>query len=92
MSEPLNERELVQYIADRTKIASESIATVLRHEQAFMDQAHKGAGRDVEIDSDELVDYIMSRPDVKLTEPDVDTILELEMSYLLERGLAGYDD
>ncbi|MEW9701442.1 hypothetical protein [Paenibacillus sp. SI8] len=92
MSEQLNEQELLQYIADKTKVDAKSIALVLKHEQAFINKAPTDAKGEVDIDSDELLDYILSRPDVKLDELTVDTILETEMDYLMKNGLAGYMD
>lgn len=92
MNPALDEGKLVQYIADRSKIGTGAIRIVLKHEQAFMDQAQRGSSREIEIDGDELVDYIMRQRDVKLQEPDVDAILDLEMKYLLDHGLADYDD
>lgn len=92
MSEQLNEQELVEYIASHTDAKPENIRLVLKHEAAFISNAHKGASDDVDIDSDELVDYVLSRSDVKLDELTVETILDLEMDYLMEKGLAGYVD
>ncbi|GAA0136373.1 hypothetical protein YSY43_32140 [Paenibacillus sp. YSY-4.3] len=92
MSEKINEQELVQYIVERTKAKPEEIRAVLKHEEAFINNARKGAKGDVDIDGDELVDYVLSRPGVKLDELTVETILELEMDYLMDKGLAGYVD
>ncbi|GIP58815.1 MULTISPECIES: hypothetical protein [Paenibacillus] len=92
MSEQINEQELVQYIAERAEAKPEAIRAVLKYEEAFINNAHKGAKGDVDIDGDELVDYVLSRPDVKLDELTVETILELEMDYLMDKGLAGYVD
>ena len=44
------------------------------------------------IDSDELVEYILSRPDVKSNELIVESILDAEMDYLMDKGVAGYVD
>ncbi|AZK45757.1 hypothetical protein [Paenibacillus lentus] len=92
MSEQINEQELIQYIAERVQAKPEAIRLVLKHEEAFINNAHKGAKGDVDIDGDELVDYVLSRSDVKLDELTVETILELEMDYLMDKGLAGYVD
>ncbi|WP_055106250.1 hypothetical protein [Paenibacillus ihumii] len=92
MSEQINEQELVQYIAERAQAKPEEIRTVLKHEEAFINDAHKSAKGEVDIDGDELVDYVLSRPDVQLDELTVETILELEMEYLMDKGLAGYVD
>lgn len=92
MSEQLNEQELAAYIAEETKLGAEVIAAVLKHEQAYINQANEDASGEVEIDSDELVDYILSRKDVKLNELEVESILDAEMDYLMEKGLAGYMD
>ena len=90
MSEMVNEQELVNYIASKTKADPKSIRIVLKHEQTFMNNMQKRA--QAEIDSDELVDYVLGRPDVKLHEPVVEAILEAEMSYLIDNGLADYED
>jgi ribosomal protein S18 len=92
MSQQVNEQELVQYITERTKIDPQKIALVLKHEQAFIDKATKEAKDEVSIDSDELVDYVMSRPDVKLDELKVETILDTEMDYLVKKGIVKYVD
>jgi polyribonucleotide nucleotidyltransferase len=92
MSEQVNEKELVDYIAQETEIDPQKIKLVLKHEQAYINAAEEDARGEVNIDSDDLVDYIMSRPDMKLDELTVETILDTEMEYLMEKGIAGYDD
>ncbi|MFD1177558.1 hypothetical protein ACFQ3W_14790 [Paenibacillus puldeungensis] len=92
MSDQVNEQELVEYIASRSKASPEHIRLVLGHEADFINNAHKGAKDEVDIDSDELVDYVLSRHDLKLDELTVESILDLEMDYLMEKGLAGYLD
>ncbi|TMV43817.1 hypothetical protein FE783_34175 [Paenibacillus mesophilus] len=92
MSQTLNEQELVQYIANLTKTDEKSIRIVLKHEQAYMDKLQKNAGKDVEIDSDEVVDYVLGQSDVKLSELKVEAILDAEMKYLIDNGLADYED
>ncbi|TXK84146.1 hypothetical protein [Paenibacillus sp. N3.4] len=92
MSATLNEQELLSFIADHTKLDPKQIALVLKHEEAFIKKAEENTKGEVDIDSDELIDYILGRPDVKLTELDVDNILEAEMSYLMKNGFAGYAD
>ncbi|MCR8634786.1 hypothetical protein [Paenibacillus radicis (ex Xue et al. 2023)] len=92
MSEQINEQELVQYIASRTNVEAKSILLVLKHEESFINNAKADAKGEVDIDSDELVDYVVSRSDVKLDELTVELILDAEMDYLMEKGLAGYID
>jgi hypothetical protein len=92
MSEQVNQQELVQYIADASKLDPNHITVVLKHEETYINKANANAKGEVDIDSDDLVDYVMSRPDVKLNELQVETILDLEMDYLMEQGLAGYVD
>lgn len=91
-NEQLNEQELVQYIADKTKADPKNIQLVLKHEQQFIESAKADAKGEIDIDSDELVDYILGRSDVQLDEPTVETILDSEMDYLMDKGLAGYID
>jgi len=88
----INEQELIKYIAGKTNADDNSIKLVLKHEQAFINNAPEDKNGEVDIDSDELVDYILSRKDVKLDELTVETILDAEMEYLMERGVAGYID
>lgn len=90
MSEQLNEQELVEYIASHSSAKPEQIRLVLKHEATFISNAHKGSQDEVDIDSDELVDYVLSRSDVVLDELTVETILDLEMDYLMEKGHASY--
>ena len=92
MSEQLNEQELVQYIADETDADEQLIKLVLKHEHAFINNAKEDKNGEVDIDGDELVDYILSRSDVKSNELIVESILEAEMDYLMDKGLAGYID
>ena len=92
MSEQLNEQELVQYIATETNADEQLIKLVLKHEQAFINNAKEDKNGEVDIDSDELVDYILGRPGVKSNELVVESILEAEMDYLMDKGLAGYVD
>jgi hypothetical protein len=92
VSEQINEQELVRYIADQTKVDAKSIMLVLKHEQDFINSAKEDTKGEVSIDSDELVDYVVSRRDVKLDELTVETILDTEMDYLMEKGVAGYID
>jgi len=88
----INEQELIQYIVSEAKVDEKSVKLVLKHEQAFIGSAPTDANGEVEIDSDELVDYIMSRKDVSLDELTVETILDTEMEYFMDKGLAGYLD
>ncbi|WP_138754431.1 hypothetical protein [Paenibacillus sinopodophylli] len=90
MSEQLNEQELVNHIASETKADEQLIKLVLKHEQAFINNAKEDKNGEVEIDGDELVDYVLSRPDVKSNELVVESILDAEMDYLMDKGLAGY--
>ncbi|MEO2256241.1 hypothetical protein ABGV43_04845 [Paenibacillus amylolyticus] len=84
---------MMQYIADKTKASQANIALVLKHEQAYINKAHDNAkGNDVDIDGDDLADYILSRKDVKLDELTVESILDAEMDYLMDKGHAGYVD
>lgn len=72
----INEQEMLQYIADKTKASKANIELVLKHEQAYINKAHENAkGKDVDIDGDDLADYILSRKDVKLDELAVESIL-----------------
>lgn len=89
----INEQEMMQFIADKTKASQANIALVLKHEQAYINKAHDNAkGDDVDIDGDDLADYILSRKDVKLDELTVESILDAEMDYLMDKGHAGYVD
>ncbi|MGG1554736.1 hypothetical protein [Paenibacillus ferrarius] len=90
MPASLNEQELLQFIINQTKLDPKQIQLVLKHEKTFMDKAEQKGNR--EIDIDDVIDYIVGRPDVKLSELAVDTILETEMSFLMKNGLAGYMD
>ncbi|RTE11511.1 hypothetical protein [Paenibacillus whitsoniae] len=90
MPASLNEQELLQFIINQTKLDPKQIQLVLKHEKTFMDKAEQKGSR--EIDIDDVIDYIVGRPDVKLSELAVDTILETEMSFLMKNGLAGYMD
>ncbi|NOV01216.1 hypothetical protein [Paenibacillus planticolens] len=92
MSKELNEQELIHFIAEQSKADTKQIALVLKYEKAYILKAEENAKGEVDIDSDELIDHILSRPDVKLTELAVDTILEAEMAYLMKHGFAGYMD
>ncbi|MCL6457057.1 MAG: hypothetical protein K6T85_03535 [Gorillibacterium sp.] len=89
MSKPIIEQELIQYITAKTQVDASQIIVILQHGQAFLSSAKANAKGEVEIDSDDLVDYVLSRPDVKLDELTVETILDLEMDYLMDKGLAG---
>lgn len=92
MSEQINEKELIEYIAGKTNVDSKSVMLVLKHEQKFINSAKENAKGEVEIDSDELVDYVMSRSDIQLDELTVEAILDAEMDYLMDKGMAGYED
>jgi len=87
-----NEEELIAHVAEKTRVAVDTIRLVLKHEQAFIDKAHTNARGEVDIDSDELVDYILKQRDVKLDELTVESILDTEMQYLLDNGYAAYDE
>jgi len=87
-----NESELIAYIQEKTGVSEEGIKIVLKHEQAFIDAEAKKPGDTIELDSDELVDYVMGRKDVKLNELEVENVLDAEMAYLIDKGLAGHED
>ncbi|MFC4099531.1 hypothetical protein [Paenibacillus xanthanilyticus] len=88
----VNEQELVRYIAGKTNADEKSIGLVLRHAAAFMERAQAGRKGEVDVDIDDIVDYVMTRKDVRLSELAVESILEAEMDYLMDKGLAGYID
>lgn len=87
MNNTVNEQELVNYICAQTKASSDSVKLVLKHEQAFIGNAKPDRNGDVDIDGDELTDYIVSRRDVKLDELTVELILDAEMDFYSEKGL-----
>ncbi|SEU11404.1 hypothetical protein [Paenibacillus sp. NFR01] len=88
----VNEQELVAVLAAETKADPKQIQLVLKHEQHFINNAKANSKGEVDIDSDDLLDYIVAQRDVKLDELTVETILEAEMDYLISKGLAGYID
>lgn len=92
MSEQLNEKELISYIMKETDADEKLIKLVLKHEHAFIENAKEDKNGEIEIDGDELVDYVLSRPDVKSNELIVESILDAEMDYLMDKGVAGYID
>ncbi|MEK3750463.1 hypothetical protein NYE25_19840 [Paenibacillus sp. FSL E2-8871] len=92
MSDKLNEQELVTVLSAKTKVDSKLIRLVLKHEQTFINNAKANAKGEVDIDNDDLVDYVVGQRDVKLDEITVETILDAEMDYLMDKGLAGYID
>ncbi|MGN7762286.1 hypothetical protein [Paenibacillus sp. 22594] len=92
MSDQVNERELLEVLAAETKVDPKLIELVLKHEQTFINKAKANAKGEVDIDNDDLVDYIVAQRDVKLDELTVESILDAEMDYLMDKGLAGYID
>jgi len=92
MSDKLNEQELVTVLSAKTKVDPKLIRLVLKHEQTFINKAKANAKGEVDIDNDDLVDYVVAQRDVKLDEITVETILDAEMDYLMDKGLAGYID
>ncbi|QHT63613.1 hypothetical protein GXP70_29110 [Paenibacillus lycopersici] len=92
MSEQINMIELVEHIAGATKADAKLIEQVLKHEQTFINSAQEDKNGEVNIDSDELVDYILGRPGLKTDELTVERILDAEMDYLMDKGIAGYID
>lgn len=92
MSDQVNEQEMLEVISEKTKVDSKLIMLVLKHEHAFINNAKADAKGEVDIDNDDLVDYIVGQRDVTLDELTVETILDTEMDYLMDKGLAGYVD
>jgi len=92
MSDNVNEQEMVAEISNKTQIDPKLVMLVLKHEQTFINNAKADAKGEVDIDNDDLVDYVTSQRDVKLDELTVETILDAEMDYLMDKGLAGYVD
>ncbi|QQZ62388.1 hypothetical protein JI735_07240 [Paenibacillus sonchi] len=92
MSDQVNEQELVDVLAAQTKVDPKLIRLVLKHEQTFINKAKANAKGEVDIDNDDLVDYVVAQRDVKLDELAVESILDAEMDYLMDKGLAGYID
>lgn len=92
MSDKLNEQELVTVLSAKTKVDPKLIRLVIKHEQTFINNAKANAKGEVDIDNDDLVDYVVAQRDVKLDEITVETILDAEMDYLMDKGLAGYID
>ncbi|WP_340005600.1 hypothetical protein MHH52_27655 [Paenibacillus sp. FSL K6-0276] len=92
MSDKVNEQELLTVLSAKTKVDPKVIQLVLKHEQTFINKAKANAKGEVDIDNDDLVDYVVAQRDVKLDEITVETILDAEMDYLMDKGLAGYID
>ena len=92
MNEPINLQEMIAAIASKTGLEPARVEVVLNHEQAFINSAQADVNGEVEIDHDELVDYIMKRKDVGLNELQVEQVLDAEMDYLTDKGFAGYED
>ncbi|MNC21590.1 hypothetical protein D3C76_220700 [compost metagenome] len=92
MSDQINEQELVEVLSAQTKVDPKLIRLVLKHEQTFINKAKANAKGEVDIDNDDLVDYVVAQRDVKLDELTVESILDAEMDYLMDKGLAGYID
>ncbi|UQZ37483.1 hypothetical protein C2I18_11060 [Paenibacillus sp. PK3_47] len=92
MSDKVNEQELLAVLAAETKVDPKLIKLVLKHEQTFINNAKANSKGEVDIDHDDLVDYVTAQRDVKLDELTVENILEAEMDYLMDKGLAGYID
>jgi hypothetical protein len=92
MSDKVNEQELLEVLSAETKVDPKLIKLVLKHEQNFINNAKTNSKGEIDIDHDDLVDYITAQRDVKLDELTVENILEAEMDYLMDKGLAGYID
>ncbi|MEK5640013.1 hypothetical protein BK138_19380 [Paenibacillus rhizosphaerae] len=92
MNKPLKQQELISYIAEETQADRDSITLVLKYEEAYINNAKADVKGEVEIDMDDLVDYVLSRRDIKLDEMTVEAILEAEMDFLMDQGLASYED
>ncbi len=92
MSDEVNEQEMITVISAETKVDPALIRLVLKHELTFINKAKANAKGEVDIDNDDLVDYVTSQRDVQLDELTVETILDAEMDYLMDKGLAGYID
>ncbi len=92
MSEQYNEQELIAFIADKSGASTADIKQVLQHEQAYVNSRQEDSKGEIDIDIDELVDYVLARPGMKLDELTVETILESEMDFLVKKGIAGYLD
>lgn len=92
MSEKVNELDIVRFIAEQTDIDANSIRLVLKHEQDFINNAQADIHGDVEINGDELVSYILGRAGAALDVTTVETILDTEMDFFMDRGYAGYED
>ncbi|AIQ55338.1 hypothetical protein [Paenibacillus sp. FSL R7-0331] len=92
MSDKVNEQELLEVLAAKTKVDPKLIKLVLKHEQTFINNAKADSKGEIDIDNDDLVDYVTGQRDVKLDELTVETILDAEMDYLMDKGLAGYID
>ncbi|MDQ0060149.1 hypothetical protein [Paenibacillus harenae] len=91
-NEQVNEQELLQYITKATGLEAAAVKLVLEHAQTYINDAKADAKGEVDIDSDDLVDYILGRRDISLNELQVESILDAEMDYLMDKGLAGYID
>ena len=92
MSEQVDVQDMTAYIAGKAKLDQKAVERVLKYEQEFIGKAKPDRNGEVDIDIDDMVDYILTKRDIDLHEPQVEEILELELEYLAERGLAGYID
>ncbi|MFD2613123.1 hypothetical protein [Paenibacillus gansuensis] len=92
MPKQINEQDVIRFIEQKTKINAKHIAEVLKFGQSYLNSVKANARGEVDIDMDDIVDYVLKRPGMKLNELQVEEILETEMDYLIKKGIASYGD
>ncbi len=88
MGAEINQQELQQYIADKTKLDPRGVQLVLKHEQQFISKLKPNKKGEIDIDFDDLVDYLCNQREIRLNELQIEQVLDAEMAYLMKHGHA----
>lgn len=84
----INQQELIAFIAAKTKLDPKAIQAVLKYEQLFISKLKPNKKGEIDIDFDDLVDYLCVQREIRMDELKIERVLEAEMAYLEKHGHA----
>ena len=84
----ISHEEICNYIAEKTGFDYGQIEIILEHSVEYTNNHEVDEDGEVRIDTEEQVAYIKRQRDVTLSEDQIETILDLELEFLVEKGIA----
>lgn len=84
----INHEDICNFVAERCGLDNNQIDIILEHGVEYINSQEPDENGQVGIDPDEQIAYIKRQPNVTLSEEQIEIVLDLEMEFLVEKGIA----